>query len=138
MNMVERIKAICKERKIPISKLEKECGFANGYISQLKKGTMPADRLRKCAEYLNVDSEYLMGSENIVNDTETHTWDYAQDAGYHQADYYQDPATAKLAEFLHKNPEYAILFDATTRVKPKDIKLALRAIGLFIEEENDD
>lgn len=37
MNTVDRIKAICKERKIPISRLEKACGFANGYIGQLKK-----------------------------------------------------------------------------------------------------
>ena len=37
MTSVERVKNICKERKIPISKLEKELGFSNGYISQLKK-----------------------------------------------------------------------------------------------------
>ena len=60
MNTVERVKAICKERKIPISKLEKECGFSNGYIGQLKKGTVPDDRLRKISEYLNLSMEYLM------------------------------------------------------------------------------
>lgn len=36
MTSVERVKTICKERKIPLSRLERECGFANGYISQLK------------------------------------------------------------------------------------------------------
>lgn len=35
MNAVERVKTICKERKIPISKLESDCGFSNGYIGQL-------------------------------------------------------------------------------------------------------
>ena len=30
MNTVERLKSILKERKIPVSKLERECGFANG------------------------------------------------------------------------------------------------------------
>jgi hypothetical protein len=28
MNSVDRVKAICKERNIPISKLEKDLGFA--------------------------------------------------------------------------------------------------------------
>ena len=36
MNSVERVKAICKERKIPISRLEKECGFSNGYLNPKK------------------------------------------------------------------------------------------------------
>ena len=66
MNSVESVKAICKERKIPISKLEKDLGFANGYISQLKKGVFPSDRLRMIAEYLGVDPWYLeAGSEEI-------------------------------------------------------------------------
>lgn len=41
MNSVERVKAICKEHKIPISKIERDLGYANGYISQLKKGAFP-------------------------------------------------------------------------------------------------
>lgn len=66
MNAVERVKSICKERKIAISKLESDCGFANGYIGQLRKGTFPDDRLRKIASYLNVSSEFLStGKESI-------------------------------------------------------------------------
>ena len=65
MNSVERVKQICKERKIPISKLEKDLGFANGYIAQLRKGTFPADRLAKISEYFDVSVDYLMtGNEN--------------------------------------------------------------------------
>lgn len=63
MNTVERIKHICKQRKIPISKLEKDCGFSNGYIGQLRKGTMPDDRLRIVAEYLEVSAEELSTGE---------------------------------------------------------------------------
>lgn len=63
MNTVERIKQICKERKIPISKLEKECGFANGYIGQLKKGTVPDDRLRIISDYLDISAEELSTGE---------------------------------------------------------------------------
>lgn len=63
MNCVERVKSICKERKIPLSKLEKDLGFANAYVSQLKKGTFPADRLALIANYLNVSVEYLLTGE---------------------------------------------------------------------------
>lgn len=57
MNTVERVKDLCKQRKISIHKLELECGFANGYIGQLRKGTLPDDRLGKIAEYLRTGEE---------------------------------------------------------------------------------
>ena len=63
MNSVERVKALCKERRIPISRLEKDLGFANGYIGQLRKGTFPDDRLVKIAEYLNVSTSFIMGTD---------------------------------------------------------------------------
>lgn len=60
MTSVERVKAMCKDRKIAISKLEKELGFSNGYIGQLRKGVFPDDRLRMIADYFGVSVEYLM------------------------------------------------------------------------------
>lgn len=60
MNSVERVKALCKERRIPISKLEKDLGYANGYIGQLRKGVFPADRFSEIAKYLSVSEEYLL------------------------------------------------------------------------------
>lgn len=69
MNTVERIKSICKERKIPISKMEKELNFGNAYISGLKKGTVPDDRLRLISKYLGVSVEFLMnGKESLISD----------------------------------------------------------------------
>lgn len=60
MNSVERVKRICKERKIAISKLEKDLGYANGYIGQLRKGVFPDDRLAEIAAYLSVSTTFLM------------------------------------------------------------------------------
>lgn len=66
MNSVECVKKICRERGIRISRLEKDLGFANGYISQLKKGVFPDDRLIMIADYLGVDPWYLSsGAEEI-------------------------------------------------------------------------
>lgn len=63
MNSVERVKAICKKKKIAISKLEKDLGFGNGYIGQLRKGTFPADRLSMISNYLGVTTDYLLTGE---------------------------------------------------------------------------
>lgn len=63
MNAVERVKKICKERKIAISKLESDLGFGNAYVSRLKKGVFPNDRLEEIAEYLNVSTHYLSTGE---------------------------------------------------------------------------
>lgn len=63
MNSVERVRELCKERKIPVSRLEKELGYANGYISQLRKGVFPADRLLEIANYFSVSVDFLMTGE---------------------------------------------------------------------------
>jgi len=110
MTSVERVKQICKERKIPVSRLERECGFANGYISQLKKGVMPEDRLRKVAEYLDVSAEYLATGEE-------------------QKQYYTDEETKRMAEFLKNNKDYKVLFDAMKTVRPTDIEDILKYIN---------
>ena len=60
MTTVQLVKDICKTRGIPISKLEKSCGFANGYISQLKKGDIPSNRLVKISEYLDLPLSYFL------------------------------------------------------------------------------
>lgn len=66
MNAVDRVKAICKSRKIAIYKLEKDLGYANGYIGQLKKGVFPSDRLVEIANYLSVPPSLLTGDEEIT------------------------------------------------------------------------
>lgn len=64
MNGVDRVKAICKERKIPLSKLERDLGYGNGYIGQLRKGVFPSDRLMEIAEYLQLSPDYILSGEN--------------------------------------------------------------------------
>ena len=88
MNSVERVKEICKERKIPISKIERELGYANGYIGQLKKGVFPADRLQDIAEYLGVSSEYLLNGDEKESNK-----------------YYLNEETAQVAQEIFENKE---------------------------------
>lgn len=63
MNTVERVRQECKKKEIPISRLEKECGFSNGYIRNLREGKIPADRLQAIADYLKVPYLYLLNGE---------------------------------------------------------------------------
>lgn len=72
MSTVDKVKRICKNRKIPISRLEKDLGFSNGYINQLRKGTFPSDRLALISKYLDVPISELLGDNiNSPNDTLT-------------------------------------------------------------------
>ena len=57
--VIDRIRAACRSRGVPISKLEKDLGFSNGYLNPKKAATVSADRLFSIASYLSVDVDYL-------------------------------------------------------------------------------
>lgn len=116
MNSVELVKAICKERKIPISKLEKDLGYANGYVSQLRKGTFPANRLSEIARYLSVSVEYLLGTEEktpLVNDDEELT---------------------EYLEMLKTRPECRMLFQLSKNATKEDVEKAVKIIEALREK----
>lgn len=69
MSTVERIKMLCKERGIAISKLEQDLEWGNAYVSGLKKGTIPDDRLYQVSKYLGVSMDFLVtGKEPNLSD----------------------------------------------------------------------
>lgn len=118
MNTVERVKAICKERGIPLARLERECGFANGYIGQLRKGTIPDNRLIIIADYLNVTVDYLLGVQTNVQ-------------------HYSDTETARIAQELLSNPARRALFEASADCPPEYIQIASDLL-LKLKETNPD
>ena len=110
MDSVELVKKICKERKIPISKLERDCDFSNGYIRKLKEGKFPSDRLQKIADYLDVSVEYLLtGSEGKI---------------LGQQKYYTDDRTAEIAQKIFDNKKLRLLFDEAVDASPEDLQTA--------------
>ena len=66
MTLRERIKELCKERNISLNKLERECGFAKGYISKLDKSTPNSENLQKIADYLGVSTDFLMTGKDVA------------------------------------------------------------------------
>ena len=79
MNTVDKVKSLCKTRKIPISRLERDLGFSNGYIGQLKKGTFPNARLVAISDYLKIPIDELLGDENSGQLTSKDERDIAKD-----------------------------------------------------------
>ena len=65
---VELIRYICKKRGIPVSKLEADCGFSNGYLNPKKIKTVPSDRLAVISNYLGITVDYLLGRSTCPNE----------------------------------------------------------------------
>lgn len=47
--------------------------------------------------------------------------------------YYLDEDMRELADFLHKNPDYKVLFDASRKVRKEDIDFAKKMLDKFSE-----
>ena len=69
----ERVKRLCKEQNISLNQLEKDCGFAKGYLSKLDKSTPNARNIQLIATRLNNNVDYILGktAAEIVIEHET-------------------------------------------------------------------
>ena len=99
----ERIKQLCKEKGIAVSKLEKDLGFANAYILQMNPETVQHGRIQKIADYFGVTVDYLMTGETPE--------------GYHF-----DKATAEAAQEIYENKELRLLFEVARTADPEDLR----------------
>lgn len=107
MDAVDRIRELCLSRGISISRLERECGFSNGYIRGMKDGKMSAERLKKTADYLHVPYDYLLTGDLPIE----------------YGGYYTDPETADMAQQIYENKDLRLLFDVAKDVTPEQLKL---------------
>lgn len=61
MVLVEKIKLLCKEKKITVAELERKTGISNGQIRKWDNSTPGIDKLNKVADYFDVSTDYLLG-----------------------------------------------------------------------------
>lgn len=114
MTTTEIIKELCKKNGTSISALEQKLGYGNGSLSKAK--SIPFERITDIAEYFNVSTEYFNPKKRITNSLRP------------DSKYYFDDETAEYADFLHKNPEHKVLFDASRKVKREDIDFIVQMI----------
>lgn len=61
--MVQRIKALCKEKGITVAELERRCSIGNGIIARWKTSKPSYERLSVVAKKLDTTVEYLLTGE---------------------------------------------------------------------------
>lgn len=76
------------------------------------------DKIQAIANWLHTDLSALINETLPQDDNNT---------------YYLDDEARAAAEFLHKNPDYKVLFDASRKVKKEDIDFVKKMIDKFAE-----
>lgn len=64
MDLLDRVKMLCKENHISQRKLEQTLGFGNGAITKWKSSTPNVDSLQKVADFFGVSIDYLRAGSN--------------------------------------------------------------------------
>lgn len=93
--------------------------YENGIITNI-----PSDKIEEIASVLNTTPAYIMG------------WD--DEATSAEDSYYLNDEARDMAEFLFKNPEYKVLFDASRKVKPEDIDFVKRMMDRMRGSDSSD
>ena len=97
------------------SDISKDLGISKATVSSWVNGTrVPRmDKVDLLCDYFNIKRSDLMEDKTDEQDN----------------NYYFDKASAEAAQFLFKNPEYKVLFDASRKVKPEDIQFVKEMIN---------
>lgn len=108
-NIVQHIVDICKERGIPVSRLEKDLGYGNGYLNPKKVSDMKMSRLLDILNYLRISPEEFFDIEARFRELET--CDDEDDTTMEEDDLLRDyrDASAEIREeaaaMLHRSAE---------------------------------
>lgn len=76
------------------------------------------DKIQAICNWLNIGLDVILSDSSSQNTTEH---------------YYFDDEAREMIEFLHDNPKYKLLFDASRKVKAEDIDFVRQMIERFSE-----
>lgn len=116
---IERIRTICKEKKIPVASLEKALGYSNGYLNPKKARDVSGSRLVEISEYLGVSVSQLLGEENEKTALPE-----------------EDGDLAEIRDAIKENPALRALFDASMGLPASRIYEAAALLAKYKEEQN--
>lgn len=63
-NSVQFVRDVCHQRRIPVSALEKACGFSNGYLNPKKMSKIAYDRAVLISKYLDIPVTRILTGED--------------------------------------------------------------------------
>ena len=106
MELLDRVKELCRLKGISQGRMEKEIGISNGASSKWKTSSPSLDILKKLSEYFGVSVDYLMsGKEKAGGET-----------------YYFNEETKKIAQKVFENKSLRMLMDSAQDATPEDIE----------------
>lgn len=118
MNLLDRVKVLCKSKGISLGRMEKEIGISNGASSKWKVSSPSFEILQKLSSYFDVSLDFLMtGKETEKNDR-----------------YYLNDETAKVAQEIFENRELRALFNVQRNMDPDDLR-ALHNMALALKRK---
>lgn len=119
------IKKIVSEKPFTMSKMLSDIGLGRNTISHMDNGSMlKADSLAKIADYLNVSTDYLLGTTPTVQ-------------AFDENDNVVviDDETRDIIDSLRKRPDMKMLFSVTKKATPEDIIKAVKIIEALKDDE---
>lgn len=124
MTTGERIKKRREELGMTQTELANKIGYSSySTIAKIESGdnNLKQSKIKAFADALETTPAYIMG------------WDDKQEP---TPVYYLDDEAREMAEWMFKNPDYKVLFDASRKVKKEDIEFVRQMIERMTGSEN--
>lgn len=117
-----------RQRRLELGMTQKELAEKLGYSTKTTVAAIEAGRnelrqakIQAIAEVLDCDPLWLIGLSN--------------EAPEPKPGWYLDPEAAEIADFLHKNPSYKVLFDTARKVKPEDLRTVQKMLDALTDDD---
>ena len=121
MCLAKNIRYLRRKKNLSHDQIAEQLGYKSyTTIQKWEMGTSepPISKLRALSELLGVDINDLASKDLTIEDDSDES-------------YYLDEDAREAAEFLHKNPDYKVLFDASRKVKKEDIEFVKQMLDRF-------
>lgn len=121
MCLAKNIRYLRRKKNLSQDQIAEQLGYKSyTTIQKWEMGTSepPISKLRALSELLGVDINDLASKDLTIEDDSDES-------------YYLDEDAREAAEFLHKNPDYKVLFDASRKVKKEDIEFVKQMLDRF-------
>ena len=90
------------------------------------------DKIQSLCNWLGIEKSQLLDAQVGTNSTISNL-----PSKVNKENYYINREARELAEFLHKKPEYKVLFDASRKVKKEDIEFVKQLIDRMSSKDGE-